>query len=140
MTYVLVRDDLDVLHVSSGLENLPENLFGDPGVQTANIQSSFVGLRGCAPDGAASAHGRVHSVEHVDLRDIHWERVVVLRDVEAERWLRGHALAVAILEALLLASLTRHTAHGRRHRELRLGVAVVISHCEGCFGGVDEEK
>jgi hypothetical protein len=140
VTYVLVRDNLDVLHVSSGLEDLPENLFGDPGVQTANVQSSFVGLRGGAPDGAASAHGRAKAVKAVGVRHVHGERVVVLRDVEAERRLRGHALTVAVLEALLLASLARHTTHGGRHGELRRGVAVVVSHCEGCSGGRDEEK
>ena len=127
VTYVLVRDDLDVLHVSSGLKDLPENLFGHPGVQTANVQSSFVGLGGSTPDGAASAHGRTKAVEAVGIRHVHGERVVVLRDVEAERRLRGQAaLAVAILEAL---RLTRHGAHGGRHGELRRGGAVVVGHC-----------
>lgn len=138
VTYVLVRDDLDVLHVSSGLKDLPENLFGDPGVQTANVQSSFVGLGGSTPDGAASAHGRTKAVETVGIRHVHGERVVVLRDVEAERRLRGEAtLAVAILEAL---RLTRHGAHGGRHGELRRGGAVVVGHCDGCSGGREEEK
>lgn len=139
MTYVLVRDDLDVLHVSSGLEDLPENLFGNPRVQTANVQSSFVGLGGSAPDGAASAHGRSKAVEAVGIRHVHRERVVVLGDVEAERRLGGHALAVAILEALRLA---RHGAHGGRHGELRRGGTVVVSHCDcdGYSGGREEEK
>ena len=142
VTYVLVRDDLNVLHVPSGLEDLPENLLGHPRVQTANVQSSFVRLGGSAPDGAASAHGRSKAIETVGIRHVHGERVVVLRNVEAERRLLGHALAVAVLEALRLASLTRHTSHGGRHGELRRGGAVVVSHCDcdGYSGGREEEK
>jgi len=139
VTYVLVRDDLDVLHVSSGLENLPENLFGDPGVQTANVQSSFVGLGGSTPDGAASAHGRTKAVETVGIRHVHGERVVVLRDVEAERRLARHSLAVAIL----IARLARHATHGGRHGELRLGGTVVVGHYDefaGVAGGRRERK
>jgi hypothetical protein len=139
VTYVLVRDDLNVLHVSSGLEDLPENLLGHPRVQTANVQSSFVGLGGSAPDGAASAHGRSKAVEAVGIRHVHGERVVVLRDVEAERRLLGQALAVAILEAL---RLTRHGAHGGRHGELRRRGTVVVGHCDsdGYSGRREEEK
>lgn len=139
VTYVLVRDDLNVLHVSSGLEDLPENLLGHPRVQTANVQSSFVGLGGSAPDGAASAHGRSKAVEAVGIRHVHGERVVVLRDVEAERRLLGQALAVAILEAL---RLTRHGAHGGWHGELRRGGTVVVGHCDsdGYSGRREEEK
>lgn len=140
VTYVLVGDDLDILHVSSGLEDLPENFFGDPWVQTTNVQRSLVGLRSGAPDGAASAHGRAKAIEAVGIRHVHRERVVVLRDVETERRLRGHALAVAVLEALLLASLARQTTHGRRHGELSCGGAVVVGHCDGYSGGRDEKK
>ena len=132
-TYVLVRDDLDVLHVSSGLEDLPENLLGHPGVQTANVQSSFVGLGGSAPDGAASAHGRSKAIETVGIRHVHGERVVVLGDVQAERRLSRHALAVAIL-------IARHTTHGGRHGELLLlGGTVVVGHYDE-VSGVRREK
>jgi len=135
VTYVLVRDDLDVLHVSSSLKDLPENLLGHPRVQTANVQGSFVGLGSSAPDGAAGAHGRAKAIEAVDIGHVHRERVVVLRDVETKRRLLGHALAVAVLIALRLARLT---THGGRHGELRRGVAVVVSHCDGYSGGREE--
>ena len=48
-TYILVWDDLDVLDVSSRLENLLQDVFSDPGIQAADIQSPFVGFGGCAP-------------------------------------------------------------------------------------------
>jgi hypothetical protein len=134
VTYVLVRNNFNVLHVSSSLENLPQDLLGHPRVKTANVQSSFVGLGSRAPDGAASAHGRTKTIEAVGIRHIHRERVVVLGNVEAERRLGGHALAVAIFKALRLPSLTRHATHGRRHGELRRGT-VVIGHCDGFGGG-----
>ncbi|RXK34165.1 hypothetical protein BBD39_06145 [Arsenophonus endosymbiont of Bemisia tabaci Asia II 3] len=124
LTYVLVRDDLDVLHVSGGLKDLPEDLFGDSGVQATNVQSSFVGFGSGAPDGAAGAHGGGDAVEAVGIRHVHGERVVVLRDVEAERRLGRHTLAIAVLEASL-------TGHGRRHGELRGRGGGVVGHCDG---------
>jgi hypothetical protein len=113
LTYVLVRDDLDVLHVSSCLEDLSQDFLGDPRVQTTNVKGSLVGLRGGAPDGTASAHGRAKTVEAVGIGHVHGERVVVLGDVEAERRLARHALAVAVL-------IARHATHGGRHGELGL--------------------
>jgi hypothetical protein len=123
-TYVLVRDDLDVLHVSSGLENLSQDFLGDPWVQTANVKGSLVGLRGSAPDGTACAHWGTKTVKAVGVGHVHGERVVVLRDVEAERRLARHSLAVAVL----IARLARHATHGGRHGELGLGGAVVVGH------------
>ena len=133
-TYVLVRDDLDVLHVSSGLEDLSQDFLGDPRVQSTNVQGSLVGLRGGAPDGAAGAHGRAKTVQAVGIRHVHGERIVVLGDVQAERRLSRHALAVAIL-------IARHTTHGGRHGELLLllGGTVVVGHYDG-VSGVRREK
>ena len=132
-TYVLVRDDLDVLHVSSGLEDLSQDFLGDPRVQSTNVQGSLVGLRGGAPDGTASAHGRAKTVEAVGIGHVHGERVVVLGDVQAERRLARHALAVAIL-------IARHTTHGGRHGELLLlGGTVVVGHYDE-VSGVRREK
>jgi len=135
LTYVLVRDDLDILHVSGGLENLPQDLLGDPRVQATHVKGSLVGLRGGAPDGTAGAHRRTKTVEAVGVGHVHGERVVVLRDVEAERRLARHALAVAIL----IARLARHATHGRRHGEGGRGGTVVVGHCdEDC--GVRSER
>jgi hypothetical protein len=123
-TYVLVRDDLDILHVSSGLENLSQDFLGDPWVQTADVKGSLVGLWGGAPDGTAGAHWGAKTVKAVGVGHVHGERVVVLRDVEAERRLARHSLAVAIL----VARLARHATHGGRHGELGLGGTVVVGH------------
>jgi hypothetical protein len=124
-TYVLVRDDLDVLHVSSGLEDLSQNFLGDPRVQTANVKGSLVGLRGGAPDSTAGAHRGTKTVKAVGVGHVHGERVVVLRDVEAER-----RLAVAVL----IARLARHATHGGRHGELGLGGTVVVGHYDDVAG------
>ena len=133
-TYVLVRDDLDVLHVSSGLEDLSQDFLGDPRVQSTNVKGSLVGLRGGAPDGATGAHGRAKTVQAVGIRHVHGERIVVLGDVQAERRLSRHALAVAIL-------IARHTTHGGRHGELLLllGGTVVVGHYDE-VSGVRREK
>lgn len=126
LTYVLVRDDLDILHMSGGLENLPQDFLGDPRVEATNVEGSLVGLRGSAPNGAAGAHGRAKAVEAVRIGHVHGERVVVLRDVEAERRLARHTLAVAVL----IARLARHATHGRRHGEGGRGGTVVVGHCD----------
>ena len=36
-TYVLIRDDLDILYMSSGFENLSENFLRHSRIQSANI-------------------------------------------------------------------------------------------------------
>ena len=129
-TYVLVRDDLDILHVSSSLENLSQDFLGDPRVQTANVKGSLVGLRGGAPDGTAGAHWGTKTIKAVRVGHVHGEGVVVLRDVEAKRRLTRHTLAVAIL----IARLARHTTHGGRHGELGLGGTVVVGHYDDVAG------
>lgn len=60
-TYVLIRDDLNTLNVSSSLENLLEDLLGDSGVQTTNVEGSLVWLRG----GAARTAGAARRVEAI---------------------------------------------------------------------------
>jgi hypothetical protein len=103
-------------------------------LRTSSVKGSLVGLRGGAPDGAAGAHGRAKTVQAVGIRHVHGERIVVLGDVQAERRLSRHALAVAIL-------IARHTTHGGRHGELLLllGGTVVVGHYDG-VSGVRREK
>ena len=84
-TYVLVRDDLDVLHVSSGLKDLSQDFLGDPRVQSTNVQGSLVGLRGGAPDGTASAHRGHNGAEIYWSADLTRHHVVVVGNVE-RRW------------------------------------------------------
>lgn len=52
-TYILVRNDFDVLDMTSGLEDLTEHIFSDSWVKTPNIQGPLVRLRGCATNEAA---------------------------------------------------------------------------------------
>ena len=42
---VLIRNYFYVLHVSSGLEDLAQNILSDPRVQSSHIQSSLIGFR-----------------------------------------------------------------------------------------------
>jgi len=60
-TYVLVRDDLNTLNVSGGLEDLLEHFLGDSRVQTTNVESSLVGLR----SGTARTTGTARRVQAV---------------------------------------------------------------------------
>lgn len=60
-TYVLIRDDLNTLNVSGGLEDLLEHFLCDSGVQTTNVESSLVWLRG----GTARATGATRRVQAI---------------------------------------------------------------------------
>ena len=60
-TYVLVRDDLNTLNVSGGLEDLLEHFLGDSRVQTTNVESSLVGLR----SGTARTAGTARRVQTI---------------------------------------------------------------------------
>ena len=122
--------------MSSGLENLPQDLLGDPRVETTNVKGSLVGLRGGTPDGTAGAHGRTQTVKAVGIGHVHGERVVVLRDVETKRRLTRHTLAGAIL----VGGLARHAAHGWRHGERGRGGTVVVGHCDDDFCGLGSER
>lgn len=118
-THVLVRDNLDILHMSGSLKDLPQDLLSDPWVQTTHVQGSLVRLRGSAPNGAAGAHRRGHAV---GVGHVPRKRIGVLGDVQAERWLRWHALAVAILEGSLAGHSGRHGEGGTR--------VSVVGHCD----------
>ena len=58
-THVLVGNDLDILDVTSGLEDLSQDVLGDAGVEAANVESALVGLgSSAAAEGVAGAGGR----------------------------------------------------------------------------------
>lgn len=93
-THILVRDNLDVLHVSGGLKDLLENIFRNARVQASNVQRSFVGFRSRSADAPSAAGGRQ------DTLDGGGNRAVVLRDVDVEirgrrRWHTSAILAKA---------------------------------------------
>jgi len=89
--------------MTSSLEDLLQNIFRDPRVESTNVERSLVWFWSCAP--AASACRRSDVVFQHLLHSIHllWERTDILRDVE---WW-WHVALRAILEACL-------TRHGRR--------------------------
>jgi hypothetical protein len=104
-TYVLIRDDLNTLNVSSGLEDLFEDFLGDSGVQTANVESSLVGLRSGTARTTGTArrvqtiaivvHGISHGVGLLGaLRDV--ERGVLARST-ASRGGSGHLHLVLVV-------------------------------------------
>ena len=56
-TYILIRDDLHILDMAGGLEDLAQDILSDALVQAADVQSSLVRLRrGTAEAGAAWRH------------------------------------------------------------------------------------
>lgn len=104
ITYVLVRNDLDVLNMAGRLENLAQDVFCDAGVQASNIQSTLVRLRSSAATERAAA-GRRHNAALVAASahrrgDRGRDRVRVLRDVQRGRrhvgGVRGSVLAVLV--------------------------------------------
>lgn len=60
-TYVLIRDDLNTLNVSGGLEDLLEHFLCDPRVQTTDVESSLVWFGG----GTARTTGATRRVEAI---------------------------------------------------------------------------
>lgn len=104
-THVLIRDDLNTLNVSGGLEDLLEHFLCDSGVKTTNVESSLVWLRsGTARTAGAARRVQtiaivVHGISHgvgLDgaLRDV--ERGVLARST-AGRGGSGHLHLVLIV-------------------------------------------
>jgi hypothetical protein len=123
-TYVLVRDDLDILNMTRGLKNLTQNFLGHSLVQSANVEGALVRLRGGATE-ATCAGGRHDTslVRRSGRGDSSRDRVGVLRDME--RW-RGHRLAI-------LASFKARGASTslRRRRQLaRVGGSTSVGHID----------
>src|SRR3569833_1937977 len=121
-TYVLVGDDLDILHMARRLEDLAENILGHARVQTPDIQSPLVRLRRGTPSKGATAAGR-HDAALVAAahggRDGGGDGIVVLWDVLRRRR-HVRAARAAILAAVEAGStgirLGRWRQVGRRRR------------------------
>ena len=103
-TYILVWNDLDVLHVAGGLEYLAQNILRDPLVEAAHIERPLVRLGGGAASEAARTAGRQ---DIIDARhgggDCRRNRVCILRDVERRRRHVGR-VGLAILPILVARS------------------------------------
>jgi hypothetical protein len=52
-THILVGNNLNVLHMASGLEDLTQDILGDTLIQAANVQRPLVRFRSSASKAAA---------------------------------------------------------------------------------------
>jgi hypothetical protein len=122
-TYILVGDDLDVLNVTRSLENLTQNFLGHSLVQSTDIESTLVRLRGGATK-ATCAGGR-HNASIVGgsgRSDSSRDRVGVLRDMKRRR---GHRLAI------LTSFIARGASTSLRRRQLAwVGGSTSVGHVE----------
>jgi hypothetical protein len=112
----LVRDNLNTLDVAGRLEDLAQNVLGDSGVQSTNIQGPLVGLRRGATRGvgrAASAR-RGHDPSRHGRADGSRDWVRVLRDDDGGEGRRRHVL----LSVALLAIVARRALCRRRGRQV----------------------
>ena len=77
-TYILVRDNLNILNMTSGLEDLAQDILSDSLIQSTDIERSLVRLgRGSSEAGTGRRH---HGL--VGRGDGAGDRVVVLGDVQ----------------------------------------------------------
>lgn len=105
-THVFVGNNLHTLHMARGLKNLLQNVFRDPGVEAANIESPLIRLWSSTTYISTCCVGRRHQVPG------HWggnrcrDWVCILRNHHGRRrhvgWI---ALAIALL--LLAGSASR---------------------------------
>lgn len=77
-TYILVRDNLDILNVTSRLEDLAQDILGDSLVQSTNIERSLIRF---GRSSSEAGTGRRHHGP-VGRGDGAGDRVVVLGDVQ----------------------------------------------------------
>jgi hypothetical protein len=124
----LVWDDLDALDVASRLEDLPQHVLGDAGVESAHVQSALVGLgsRATGDVARASAAGR-HAVQArvAGQGRAHGggDRVRVLRDDHRRERRRRHVL----LRNALVPSIVPRGAPGRGRRQVA-SVLLLVGH------------
>jgi hypothetical protein len=89
--YILVRNDLDILDMSSCLEDLPENILRHALVKAADVERPLVGLRRRSTDAAGRGEDTADVLRSSRRGDGGRDRVVVLRNVQRRR---GNSLAV----------------------------------------------
>lgn len=125
-TYVLVRDDLDVLHMAGRLKDLAQHVLSDPSVQATDVERALVRLRRSASGEGTTrrhqstlvptSHGRCNGGR---------DRVGVLGNVQRRR---GHGTGLTVLRVVE----ARRTSIGLgRGRQLSArGRSSVVSHRE----------
>ena len=119
-TYVLVRDDLDILNVTSSFEDLTQNILSDARVQTTNIQGSLVGLRGGAANEGTGTAGGCHIIAGHGRGDSGRNWIGVGRDVQRRR--RHVALVGGAVLTIFVSGSTSIGLRGRRQLGARSNV------------------
>lgn len=120
--------------MSSGLEDLTKNVFGDAGVEATHVKGPLVGLGSGTTGEGATARGRDDPtlVATAQRRcDRSWDGVGVLRDMEGRR---GHVRRVAIALAVLVAGRAG-VGLGRRGELAGGRSGTVVSHFVCLFAG-----
>lgn len=127
-TYILVRDNLNALDMTGGLEDLAQDLLGDARVQATNIQRTLVGLGSGTTTERAAAAGRddaalIAAGAH-RRGDGGRDGVSVLRDVKR----RGRHMS-RVRASVLAVLVARGARVGLRGRDLTRGRRrTVVSH------------
>jgi len=103
-TYVLVRNDFDILNMAGGLENLPEHILCNTWIKPSDIQRALVRFWGSTTHEAASAAWRHHPTRHWRC-DGSRDRVRVLRDDDGRQRRRRHVGRIALTTPLAIIIL-----------------------------------
>jgi hypothetical protein len=129
-TYILVWNNLDTLHVASGLKNLLQDILRDSWIQTSHVQGPLVWL-GCRSTYIPAGVRRRHHVSRHRRRDCCRNRVGILWNHHGRQrwwWHVGWILAIPLRGIKL--RLTRGARGGleRRRKGRRGGCGRVLSH------------
>lgn len=92
-THIFVGDNLNILNVTSSLENLTKNILGDPLVQSTNVQRPLVRLGSCSSEAASAGWG--HHIDLTGRGDGSRDGIVVLGDMQRRR---RKGLSLSILD------------------------------------------
>jgi hypothetical protein len=123
---ILVRDDLDVLNVTRSLKDLTEDILGDTGIKSANIESPLIRLgRGTAGKwaGATRRHQAafVTSASH-RRSDSGRDGICILRDMQR----RGRQMARSTLVLTILVARSANIGLWRRRQGRSRDVGHVV--------------
>lgn len=128
-THILVGDDLDVLNVTSSLEDLTQDILGNTLIQASHVQRPLVRLGGSTAAESPSATGRHNLIDPRHGRgNGSRNRVVVLRDMEGRR---GHVRRVRLAILAVLVAWSSSVRLGRGGQLRRVRSRSVVRHCVG---------
>lgn len=110
-THVLVRNNLDVLYVTSSLEDLAQHILRDAGIQAADVQRPLIRLGGGAARERAAARRRHDLIARHGRGNSGRDGVRVGRDVQRRR---RHVGVGAVLAVLVAGSACVGLRRGRK--------------------------